>query len=399
MNFGLTGVISSKNLGGMYFVETGDGYYYVPKDCSASTNTIVYAHGAGGSNLDYYNDYLANNGIDAIFVVPKEHLSYYDVDVSTANINRDVHAIHESLGIANNNMETVAHSSGGQAAMHFMIENIKKNPEIDSQTCILIDPATASGGDASFIQNLTTEQLQIIGKNNSNIIGFEHTGSDLRNSLSNYQILASAGANVSVIGFSGMDHVFIARNAFNKGLLSYLAGNIPLKDVIRDSTTVYVYDRNLDYFREGTIDEVSGSFNIADILAHGSNFDPVGNYYSKVDFTDFKNKIANLKGLGNFESVSNDTNKVVKAMNDIRGLIKSTSLLSKSSNIGCQSTTSVPTCAENFLYEYQSDVLILLDKLANETEKAIDISNQMDKNDMEIANLASNLDDGSSAYL
>ena len=122
-----------------YLIETSDGYYYVPKNCTDNTSTIVYAHGAGNSNKEYWDSSL-KEGIDAIYVVPKHGLSHSNMDETYARIQRDLSKIQGAVGITNNNMTTIAHSSGGEASVYFMVKNIKNNPDIGPQTCVLIDP-------------------------------------------------------------------------------------------------------------------------------------------------------------------------------------------------------------------------------------------------------------------
>ena len=132
--------------------------------------------------------------------------------------------------------------------------------------------------------------------------------------------------------------------------------------------------------------EVLQYFKNMQIASYGTKFDKDGSYYSNVDFSSYGSTVNNLKNLELFsmdKDITNDKRYAYEAANSIRTSIKNTTLLNNSSkNINCQSTTIVPTCAENVLYDYFSIVLDLSEKMALESEKikkATDMLTDLDK--------------------
>ena len=263
---------------------------------------------------------------------------------------------------------------------------------------MLFDPAQNDKPNAAFIQSLSNEQLKLIGNNHSNFIAFEQNGDDVLSALPNYKVLGDAGANVVVFGMNGMNqycpaganvsgaaHVGILQYGFNRGILSYLAGDIPLEkvlDVNYNKMTIYQYDLVTHNFKEVPISNVSGY--IESILGSFSNFNSVGEYYSNVDFSNLDGAITNLKNINDFETITSDQEFIASILNPIRSAIKATSLLSNFKNLNIKSTTSVPTCAENFLYDYYSSVFELLNKLEQETQNAFNIGDVIIQQDKEL---------------
>ena len=361
--------------------------YYIPKNVTENTNTVVYCHGAGGLEYNMYlNEYLSNNKVDAIIAFPGA-LSTYNEKKSMEVLTSDLAQMQKALGITNYNMTTIGHSSGGQACLYFMVENIKNHPDIGPQTCIMVDPCTnnASDANAGAINRFSTEEKQLIGKNGATIIGFEHAGNDVKNAMGNYGTLGKYGANVVLFGVRGQTHGGINIYAINRGVLSYLAGDIPLSKIIGDSVSkVYVYDHDKKDFREATkaelekyVSQVAGSMGNVDLKT--------GEYHSNVNFDDFSSLSSSLKTLDDLTMITNDQEYVVGAMNTIRAGIKNSSVLSNTGGVSCSSTTVVPTCAENYLYDYFSAVLKILDKLRAETEKAITIGTKLEETDEQLA--------------
>lgn len=361
--------------------------YYIPKNCTASTNTVVYSCGAGGLEFDtYLKSCLSGNKVDAIIAFPGA-LSTYNEEKSMQVLVSDLDKIHSSLGITNYNMTTIGHSSGGQSCLYFAIENIKNHPDIGPQTCIMVDPGTgnASGRNGGVINSFSKSDLKLLGKNGATVIGFEHAGSDVRGAMQNYARLGKYGSNVVLFGVTGKSHGGIQKYALNRGALSYLAGDIPLTNVVGDSVSeIYVYDHKKGGFRVAKKSELKDYVN--DVLSVYGNVDlNTGEYHSNVNFGDFSALSKSLRELDDLTTITNNQEYVVGAMNSIRTGIKNSSVLTNTGGVSCSSTTYVPPCAENFLYDYFTAVLNLLDKLRMETEKAITIGTELEETDEKLA--------------
>lgn len=361
--------------------------YYIPKKCTASTNTVVYSCGAGGLEFDtYLKSCLSGNKVDAIIAFPGA-LSTYNEEKSMQVLVSDLDKIHSSLGITNYNMTTIGHSSGGQSCLYFAIENIKNHPDIGPQTCIMVDPGTgtASGANGGVINSFSKSDLKLLGENGTTVIGFEHAGSDVRAAMQNYARLGKYGSNVVLFGVTGKSHVGIQQYALNRGALSYLAGDIPLTKVVGDSVSeIYVYDHKKGGFRTAKKEELKDYINEV-VGTYGNVNLETGEYHSNVNFGDFSGLSASLKTLDDLTTITNDQGYVVGAMNRIRSGIKNSSVLNNTGGVSCSSTTFVPTCAENFLHDYFAAVLNLLNKLRMETEKAITVGTKLEESDEELA--------------
>lgn len=397
-NWGLSNVLNIKDYQYGYLVETSGAYYFIPKNCSDTTNTITFSHGGGGDAHDW-EEYLKTGKLDAIFAIPKSNLSYSNYDVSQSMLTEDIAAIQRSLGITNNNLFTVEHSAGGPSSIYYAAQNILNNPDIGPQTCVLIDPANGAGHvDPEFLTNgEMTASIQILGNNHANIIGIENT-SDINRTLGYYQILGDAGCNVTVIKMKGFNidpHVEISKYSFNNGILSYLAGDKPLEEVFTENVDyIKQYDASTGTWKDVSINDISGY--VGSVLGTYGNFDSSFNYYSQVDFGAYSETVNNLKNLELFPiddtTISSDDKFVYTSMNEMRTNLKNTSLLAcGSTNIGCQSTTIVPTCAENFLSDYFSVVFNLSEKLSQETQNAVNISKKLDETDKEMEQTAQNM--------
>ena len=395
--FGIENAQRSYKVGNGYIVETKHAYYYIPENCNNSTNTIVYSHGAGGGPINEIENYLGSNPVNAIVAYPKDRLSYNNVDSTVKMLNRDIANIHSKLGITNSNMYTIGHSSGAQSCLHILAQNIKNNPDAGPQTCVIIDGRYDASDVAALVQGkepFNHGDLNLIRKNGATIIGLEAGASASNPAFNNYKILGKAGVDTYVVGMKGMakyssdgtSHSGIAIYAVNRGILSCLAGGKSMEDFLNGS------DCSVYHFENGNFKKVPASQlgdKLKTIIGSISNYDATtGDYHSNVNFADFNNVSSSLKSLDDLTMISNDQEYVVGAMNKIRGGIKNTSLLSNTGGTSCSSTTTVPTCAENFFYDYFTAVLNLLDKLRAETEKAITVGTKMEESDAELANKA-----------
>lgn len=393
-NWGLNNIVNTTKYEYGYVVETADAYYYIPKDCTNDTNTIVFSHGAGGDAQNWLN-YLETNPVDAIYAVPKSNLSYSNYHISEEMLRTDIATIQKSLGISNNNLFTIEHSAGGPSSIYYAAQNIKNNPNLGPQTCVFIDPANGYDHvDPEFLSDsANNEIIDILGKNHANIIGLENS-SNMNRTLSYYKILGDAGCNVAVIkmtGFTGNAHVAISEYSFNQGILAYLSGNKKMEEVITAHVeSIKIYDASTGTWKDGSMEDISGY--VGTIISSNTHFNDQGEYHSNVNF-DGHAKVANdlhnitMFSIEDLGAVSNDEKYVCTSMNEIRTNVKNTALVKGGcKNIGCQSTTIVPTCAENFLNDYFDVVLNILDKITKETQNAANISLGIIKTDEELIN-------------
>ena len=223
---------------GRTWVECGDGYYvsddtydfYVPKNCSPDTPTVIYRHGSGGFVEDQSKvmNYLENNSLDAVVVIPKGIGSYQDNYESRNNYlyNDVIPEIHQNEGIKNSNISEVNYSNSYASGMQGMLTNIEEN-NAQSQIYISID-GKIGGTDAYGLQQLnklSDSDIALLKQSGTQIIAFERA-SEINdpNLTSTLKRLSEAGVEVMVITGSE-DHGQERDNAIANGAFLLATGD------------------------------------------------------------------------------------------------------------------------------------------------------------------------------
>lgn len=392
INYGISDSINGiEDRGNGYYVIADDCNYYIPKNCSETTNGIIFYHGAGGWEHDTERlvDHIEGN-IDSVIIFPKEGYSFnYDhLDDTNAELSTRLENIMNKVGADTGNVSTVTFSAGEVGGIQGIAHNIELHPEIKGQVCVLVDPKaddTGYGGerlmynDNSSMKLSQSDTIRLLAENEATLIVYEQEASlnDPR-TLANYERFASAGVNVIMIG-GPSEHVAEFQNALDKNMLAYMSGDYSKLGSL-ESSKMIKYDSSTGTWIEASTDDI--------VAAYDNQKNGMSN---NRDFTNFNRLTTKLKGIADLKAVTGDQQSVVSSMNSIRHAIKATSLLSNIKSIDCESTTSVPKCAMDFLYDYFSGVLKLLNQLENETRQAIQIGNEIEQTDIELTKEVENV--------
>ena len=403
INYGINDNIRSiDDRGNGYYITAEDCNYYVPKNCSDSTNGIIFYHGAGGWEHDTKRmvDHIEGN-IDSVIIFPKSGYSFNAdrLDDTNAQLSTRLENIMNKVGAATGNVSTVTFSAGEVGGIQGIAHNIELHPEIKGQVCVLVDPKaddTGYGGerlmynDNAYMKLSQSDTIRLLAENEATLIVYEQEASlnDPR-TLANYERFASSGVNVIMIG-GPSEHVAEFQNALDKNMLSYMSGDYSKLGSL-ESSKMIKYDPTTGTWVDASTDDI--------VTAYGNQKKGLSNsgLSNKNDFTSFNQLTTNLKNINDLKPVTGDQQYIVSSMNSIRHAIKATSLLSNIKSIDCESTTSVPKCAMDFLYDYFSGVLELLNQLENETRQVIEIENKIEQTDIELTKEVGNV--ASSIYV
>ena len=317
---------------GRTWVECGDGYYvsddtydfYVPKNCSPDTPTVIYRHGSGGFVEDQSKvmNYLENNSLDAVVVIPKGIGSYQDNYESRNNYlyNDVIPEIHQNEGIENSNISEVNYSNSYASGMQGMLTNIEEN-NAQSQIYISIDGKIGSSDSYGLQQlnNLSDSDIALLKQSGTQIIAFERA-SEINdpNLTSTLKRLSEAGVEVMVITGSE-DHGQERDNAIANGAFLLATGDTScLKNFSTENGfSIYRMQENGQYTnltieQATTIINNNLSSSNADNSIISVEYQFINSYMDKL-----KNAIkdTNILSVGNITSSTNGSATLLSAIN------------------------------------------------------------------------------------
>lgn len=395
-----------------YYIQADDCNYYVPKNCSSSTNGVIFYHGAGGWKHDTGRvvDHI-NDDIDSVIIFPKEQygFNYNKLDLENARLNSNLEGIMNHVGADTGNVTTLSFSAGDAGAVQGIAYNIQQHPEIKGQVCVLVDPKadqTGHGGERlmynnnSYMKNSQEDTIRLLSENQATLIVYEQDTS-LKDSLTlaNYERFARAGVNVIMIG-GPSEHVQEFQTALDNNLLSYVSGDYSKLGSLNSANMIKFDFATGSWVQASPQDIVEAYGGKSKIISKKA--DLTEEYVSTANFEDFTARTNSLKSLRMFTAqdisadIKSDSDYIASKMNEIRNIISSTTSLEKIVNVDCSSTTSVPTCAKDYLYSYFESTLTLLEKIALETEKVINYGVTIDELDKNLSKQANDIGVGAS---
>lgn len=362
----------------------GGTTFYVPKDYNENTKTVVCFNVEG-----YGSKALETSGANAIIAVPNS------ATFNDNNFNQFSHewdTIKNNLGIHNNDLYGYGESLGGESAVKYPLANLKVNgPQIGPQTIVVGDPANDGQADAYRISQIPDDQVQLFRQSGSTLISFENKDF---NNFERYERFGSENSKVAVFKLNDNNHGFVCHYGANNGVLAYMNGKKMSPVNENDLKSAHIFNSKTGHFDEVPVnmamqyldkDSIGGYINLV------SNFDAGGEYHVGADFGNLTSRLSGLRNLSNLNDVTGDKEYIVGMMNEIRSCISSSNFLSSSINIDCSSTTSVPACAADFLYDYSSTVLTMLEKLVKETENALYIGDKIEETNTNLEKEVENL--------
>lgn len=319
---------------------------YIPEHVNANTPIFTYTYGAGGI-ADWYSGYnpsgdygpfdaLLQHGGDSIVLLP---IAAWDSDLGK-NTNDLIEQVREEYGITNMNVTGSGFSMGGFAGFDIVVENIRRNPNIDPQVVFFIDDYSQKTYYGSH--RLLTDEISTLLRDNDTILFMFDPwwkGTD------KYQPYVDAGLNVIRVEPDNSNHVAINSNFFRNGCFDYMAGDL----LPKEGYTYKYYNREtgtwdiIDYENIATVDDLYDFYGIKFLGARVEKLININDYRIRSDsrvVEGYLNRIANR---------ISDTNYF---HNDI-------------STFGGTSTTSVPSQVPTAVRNYFRNVTTLLTNISN----------------------------------
>lgn len=409
INYGISDNIESvEEKGNGYYVIANDCNYYIPKNCSNSTNGIIFYHGAGGwkADTDRMVDHIEGN-IDSIIVFPKANYSFGSTTIDQTNIelNSRLEKIMNNVGANVGNVSTVTFSAGDVGGIQGLAYNIDQHPEIKGQVCVLVDPKadeTGYGGerlmynDNSDMMYSQSDTIRLLSENKATLIVYEQESSlnDLH-TLANYERFAKSGVNVIMIG-GPSDHVSEFQNALDKNMLAYMSGDYTKLDSLNQSRMIK-FNHSTGTWVEASTSDIVTAYNSNGIgLSKNNNLLNLFNiseydYLKNLQLYDSASLSASL-GYSD-ASVTSEIKSVIEGMNFIRKNVSDTKFLgslgNKLSNFS----------ASNRVLEYESNLIAsyfnitgnLLNKVSFLTDAIVNVAFIIDEIDANLTKSADQL--------
>ena len=304
--------------------EKNVGYsIYVPKNVNADTPIFTYTYG-GGERADWYSGYhskgnygpidaLLKNGGDSIVIMPSMP---WNADWG-GNTNDIIEKVREEYGITNLTVSGSGFSKGGFGGFDVVVENIRRNPNIEPQVVFFIDDYSQKTYYCS--DRLLTEEMKGLLQENETIL---FTFDPVWKGTDKYQPYIDAGLNVIRVEPKNYDHIAINSNFFKNGIYDYMAGReLPIEGYEYYKPVVVVDPNtgeklvNWEKIDSSLISTKEGLYNYLELEYVSSSKD---NFFSKIyDFFGEKASIFMNFGISG-QSLSTKTDEVAQVCNYLR---------------------------------------------------------------------------------
>ena len=390
---------------------------YVPENCNANTEVLVYCHGGDDTNSNYATNYLNQYGGDTVIIFPTADSGFRETNEYGAQVVDVVNNVKQSLNITNDNLSVAGFSMGSTPTYTIMGEYLKQNPNCGSQTMFLLDNypnANYSGVNkfdsllkdyGSYYKDNNTLFVAMIPQWQSSgtyIIGSKQKELDYlaQHGISNVSVLHSYKAtypgkypnlNLSgeahhiveqgfwVDGFFNMStnsSVTFGENEYKLTILNKVTGQYE----VTDFANLNSLDKLRQYFGINIAGSVTTPTVTPDVDMETSTL------VSGEDF--LKDEISNLSNLSLFDVrnklIKSDKDRLLGNVNNVLSNIKNTSFVSNGLNLsfGGSSTTKVPSGIPNIIglyFTFATDLLTELSSFMNKVGEAGDSIEKLDE--------------------
>ena len=218
-------VINSTKIGNHTVIETEDFVYAYPDNIDSETNETLLLHGDGGKaggngGLRYMLDnngegiynYLEDNDVNSVLVMPKGSLHHEEVDNYIEEVNR----VHEQLGLQSDEKSVIGYSNGCYFVTDSAEKLIDTNDTLPPLKLTMIDP------DTTYMREPKDTTVDTLSANGARLTLFEKDG-ELHSNRGEfhryYDKYSNAGMDVDFIGGS-QDHGRQFHDAVKDGLLT-----------------------------------------------------------------------------------------------------------------------------------------------------------------------------------
>lgn len=390
---------------------------YVPENCNANTEVLVYCHGGEDTDSWYGTDYLKQHGGDTVVIFPTADEGFRETNDYGYQVANIVNNVKQDLNITNTSLSVAGFSKGSTPTYTIMGEYLKQNPNCSSSTMFLLDNyPNAKFSSTKKFDILLNDYGNYYKDNNTmfvamipqwsstgtNIIGAKQAELDAlaKYGLTNISVLHShkatypgyyKGLNIGGDAHQVVEQGFWVDGFFNMSSnASVLYGEDEYKlTIFNKSTGQYEL---VDFGSLNSLDKLRQYFGInistgvstgVTNLNNGSNF--------------LKDEISKLSGLSLYSTsdglVKSDKDILLGNVNNVITDIKNTSFVSNGLDLSFSgsSTTKVPSGIPNIIGLYFTFTTNLLTELSTFMNKVATAGESIDKMDEELSNEASNL--------
>ena len=392
---------------------------YVPDNCNANTEVMVYCHGGGDFESWYGSNYLNQHGSDTIVIFPTGDAGFRETNSYGAQVVDVINQVKQQYGITNNNLSVAGFSMGSTPTYTIMGEYLKQNPNCGSSTMFLLDNypnANVSGinkfdsllndyGD--YYKNNNTMFVAMIPQWDTSgtfIIGSKQKELDylVQHGITNIGVLHSHKAtfpgkypdlNLGGDSHQGVEQSFWVDGFFNTTKnASVLYGENEYKlTIFNKSTGQYEVT---SFANLNSLDKLRQYFGINITTGNTPTVTPLNNG------TDFlKDEISKLSGLTLYSTsnslLKSDKDILLGNVNNVISDIKNTSFVSSGLNLSFNgsSTTKVPSGIPNIIGLYFTFTTNMLTELSTFMNSVATAGESIDKMDKDLEKDANKLND------
>ena len=348
-----------------FVTENGQKFEaYIPNDYDKNTNVILYEHGDGG----YYNDWKTYKAkfeageCDSIIIRADRYKSIdlYNYIIDEYELSRD-HTINVSF------------SGGTPYAFTETKQMIELNPDGIPPLNVVLD------GYISYAHLNSNGTSESIVAQDGIVLAFGRYSSY----YADYKRYAQT-SGVNMILFKdtssyGKSHVGVNNSFMEGGLIEYFEdrGELP------DRYEIEIYDAETGEFRKLEHSEVA---TLRDVYAlFGVD------YPGKIDVVNYT--LADLSQIEDL-AVTSDSGVLEASLNKIRGVIRSTNIVSSGyTDSGCSSTTMMPSQIGAVVSRFIQSTTSCLSKIVNETAQFAAIGESIEDMNFNLERAAMEIDD------
>ena len=393
---------------------------YVPENCNANTEVLVYCHGGGDYESWYGTDYLKHNGSDTIVIFPTGDAGFRETNEYGAQVVDVVNQVKQQYNITNNNFSVAGFSMGSTPTYTIMGEYLKQNPNNNGLTTMyLLDNypnANVSGINkfdsllndyGSYYKNNNTMFVAMIPQWNGGtyIIGSKQKELDylVQHGITNVSVLHSRKAtfpgSYPDLNLGGDSHQVVEQGFWVDGFFNTTKNSSVIYGDNEYNLTIYnkvtgQYEVT-NFANLNSLDKLRQYFGIN--ITTGNNTATVTPLNNGTDF--LKDEISKLAGLTLYETsnklLKSDKDVLLGNVNNVISDIKNTSFVSGGLNLSFSgsSTTKVPSGIPNIIGLYFTFTTNMLTELSNFMNTVATAGENIDKMDKDLEKDASNLND------
>lgn len=350
-----------------FVTENGQKFEaYIPNDYDKNTNVILYEHGDGG----YYNDWRTYKA--------KFEAGECESIIIRADRNKSIELynhIIEEYGLSRDNTVNVSFSGGTPYAFTETNQMIEQNQGGRAPLNVILD------GYVSYSHLNNNGTSEAISNADGIILAFGRgRGTTYYDTYKNYA--RTSGVNIILFHDKsdyGKSHVGVNNSFMEAGLLEYIEG----RGELPDRYEIEIYDAETGEFKKLEHSDVAKLKDVYELFGL--------DYNGKIEVVNYT--LADLSQIEDL-AVTSDSGVLEASLNKIRGVIRSTNIVSSGyTDSGCSSTTMMPSQIGAVVSRFIQSTTSCLSKIVNETAQFAAIGESIEDMNFNLERAAMEIDD------